>query len=84
MARTCSNEQGGTVLAATNPKVIEFSQFVELERFENKGLISLQDGQVGDVFRITSSYKTYGGTTFAGRRSCLTARASRSLPSTRS
>jgi autotransporter family porin len=66
MARTCSNEQGGTVLAATNPKVIEFSQFVELERFENKGLISLQDGQVGDVFRITSSYTTYEGTTYGG------------------
>jgi outer membrane autotransporter protein len=53
------NEHGGTVLAATEPSVSEFSQFVELERFENKGLISLQDGQVGDVFRISN---TVGGT----------------------
>jgi outer membrane autotransporter protein len=56
------NEQGGTVLAATDPSVIEFSQFLDLERFENKGLISLQDGQVGDVFRITN---TYGATDLA-------------------
>jgi hypothetical protein len=38
------NEQGGTVQAATNPKVAEYSSLVGLERFENKGLISLQDG----------------------------------------
>lgn len=35
------NEQGGTVLAAINPKVIESSSFVDLEHFVNKGLISL-------------------------------------------
>jgi autotransporter-like protein/autochaperone domain-containing protein len=61
------NEQGGTVLAATNPKMAEFSQFVELERFENRGLISLQDGQVGDTFRISNSFVTaYGYTVYAG------------------
>jgi hypothetical protein len=53
------NEQGGTVLAATNPSVSEYSSFVGLERFENKGLISLQDGAVGDTFRISN---TPGGT----------------------
>ncbi len=50
------NEQGGTVLAATDPSVKETSFFVGLERFENKGLISLQDGAVGDVFRISNCY----------------------------
>jgi outer membrane autotransporter protein len=53
------NEQGGTVLAATDPNKNEYSSFVELERFENKGLISLQDGAVGDTFRISN---TVGGT----------------------
>jgi len=53
------NEQGGTVLAATNPNVSESSSFIGLERFENQGLISLQDGKEGDVFRISN---TVGGT----------------------
>jgi autotransporter family porin len=53
------NEEGGTVLAATNRNASEYSSFVGLERFENKGLISLHDGQVGDVFRISN---TVGGT----------------------
>jgi hypothetical protein len=53
------NEEGGTVLAATNPNVSEYSSFVGLERFENQGLISLQDGKEGDVFRISN---TVGGT----------------------
>jgi autotransporter family porin len=42
------NEEGGTVLAATNRNASEYSSFVGLERFENKGLISLQDGQGGE------------------------------------
>ena len=45
------NEQGGTVLAATDPKTIEHSSFINLERFENQGLITMQDGQAGDSFR---------------------------------
>ncbi len=52
------NEQGDTVLAATDPSVAESSSFVGLERFGNKGLISLQDGQVGDTFRISNSFVT--------------------------
>jgi autotransporter family porin len=51
------NQQGATVHAVavngTEPS------FVNLERFENQGLISLQDGGVGDVFRISN---TVGGT----------------------
>lgn len=39
------NEAGGTVLAATDPGVREHSSFVNLNRFENQGLISLQDGR---------------------------------------
>jgi autotransporter family porin len=49
------NEQGGTVLAASNAKAIEWSSFVGLERFENAGLISLQDGQAGDSFEISNT-----------------------------
>ena len=61
------NEQGGTVLAATDPSVAESSSFVGLERFENKGTISLQDGRVGDTFRITNSFVSpYGGIYYAG------------------
>jgi len=51
------NEQGGTVHAvavgAAQPS------FVNLERFENKGLISLVDGEEGDIFQI---FNTVGGT----------------------
>ena len=39
------NEEGGTVLAATDPKVKETSGIEGLEHFENKGLITLQDGR---------------------------------------
>ena len=49
------NEQGGTVLAATDPSVKETSGFEGLERFENKGLITLQDDAVGDVFFIANT-----------------------------
>ena len=49
------NEQGGTVLAATDPNTKEHSSFVNLERFENAGLITMQDGQVGDQFEISNT-----------------------------
>jgi hypothetical protein len=66
------NEQGGTVLAATNPNVSEYSSFVGLERFENQGLISVQDGKEGDLFRISNvaglpgQYFYSGGIVFSG------------------
>jgi len=53
------NQAGGTVLAATNAKQAETSAFQGLETFNNKGLISLQDGGTGDVFTISN---TPGGT----------------------
>ena len=49
------NEAGGTVLAATNPNAKETSSFVQLERFDNAGLISLQAGAAGDTFRISNA-----------------------------
>ena len=49
------NETGGTVQAATDPEVIEHSSFVNLERFENQGLITLEDNQAGDSFEISNS-----------------------------
>ena len=53
------NEEGATVQAAANPNVAETTSFINLERFENEGLISTRDGGVGDVFRISN---TPGGT----------------------
>ncbi|MGV1013755.1 MAG: autotransporter outer membrane beta-barrel domain-containing protein [Methyloceanibacter sp.] len=52
------NEAGGTVRAATNPGVQERSSFINLNRFESQGLVTLRDGQVGDVFEISN---TVGG-----------------------
>jgi hypothetical protein len=49
------NEQGGTVLAATDPKTKEHSSFINLERFENAGLITMQDGKEGDSFEISNT-----------------------------
>ena len=53
------NETGGTVRAATSHAVAEHSSFVGLERFENNGLITMQDKHEGDSFRISN---TPGGT----------------------
>ena len=67
-----TNEQGGTVLAATDAKVAEYSSFQLLERFDNKGTISLEDGGVGDTFRISNTpgfvgeYFFDGGIAFNG------------------
>jgi hypothetical protein len=66
------NEAGGTVLAATNPNVREASSFINLERFENRGLISLVDARAGDRFRISNvpgaqnDYFFDGGIVFDG------------------
>ncbi|MGV1013437.1 MAG: autotransporter domain-containing protein [Methyloceanibacter sp.] len=49
------NQSGGTVLAATNPNVAERSSIINLNRFENSGLVSLQDGREGDVFEISNT-----------------------------
>ena len=48
----------GTVQTAEKPATERVS-FVNLERFENAGLVSLVDGQVGDKFTISN---TVGGT----------------------
>jgi len=52
------NEAGATILAATNPGQRERSSFINLDRFENQGRITLQDNQVGDVFEVSN---TVGG-----------------------
>jgi hypothetical protein len=52
------NEAGGTVPAATDAKESEHSSFQGLERFENQGLITMQDRQAGDSFEISN---TVGG-----------------------
>ena len=49
------NESGGTVNAASNTDVSEHSAFVNLERFENQGLITLQDNQAGDSLEISNT-----------------------------
>jgi autotransporter family porin len=54
------------VLAATNAKLSEYSSFVLLERFDNKGTISLQDGGVGDTFRVSNTPGFVGDYFFDG------------------
>lgn len=56
------NEGGGTVHTADNPLIAETTNFFNLERFENSGLVSLIDGHEGDVFHIAN---TVGGTNLA-------------------
>ena len=49
------NQAGGTVHTAGNANAAETTRFVNLERFENQGLISLQDGATGDSFTISNT-----------------------------
>ena len=49
------NENGGSLKAATDPKALEHGSFVNLERFENQGLISLQDKGAGDSLEISNT-----------------------------
>ena len=59
------NVAGGTLRAASDGTNGERTSFVGLERFENRGLITMVDGRDNDVFRISN---TPGGTdlTFVG------------------
>ena len=50
-----SNEAGARVQAATDRNAKETSSLVHLERFQNQGVISLQDGGTGDVFIISNT-----------------------------
>jgi len=66
------NEAGGMVLAVTDPDARERSAFINLERFENRGLISMVDGRAGDVFEISNTvggedltFAASGGSTLA-------------------
>ncbi len=45
----------GTVRIANDPSSRETAAFVNLERFENRGLITLVDGRVGDTFEISNT-----------------------------
>ncbi|MBM3545207.1 MAG: autotransporter outer membrane beta-barrel domain-containing protein [Alphaproteobacteria bacterium] len=45
----------GTVHTAGDPGRRETTSFVNLNRFENRGLISMVDGRVGDTFEITNT-----------------------------
>ncbi|MBM3544337.1 MAG: autotransporter outer membrane beta-barrel domain-containing protein [Alphaproteobacteria bacterium] len=51
------NEQGGTVLVTpkSHETVLNLTRFIGLERFDNRGLISMQNGLVGDAFRISNN-----------------------------
>lgn len=50
-----NNLSGATLRASQLGSSPTETDFVRLERFENKGLITLVDGQVGDVFRISNT-----------------------------
>jgi outer membrane autotransporter protein len=52
-------ENRGTVHTASDPSTDEFTSFVNLELFENRGLISLVDGAPGDVFLISGPSLTF-------------------------
>jgi len=56
------NRNGGTVHTADDANTRETTSFVNLNRFDNQGLISLQDHQHGDIFEISN---TVGGTDLA-------------------
>ncbi|MGH6791417.1 MAG: autotransporter domain-containing protein [Methyloceanibacter sp.] len=49
------NEAGGTVQAATEPKLRESTVWARLERLDNFGVISMEDAFAGDRFRVSSS-----------------------------
>ena len=53
------NHAGGTVRTASAFNASEDTRFTGLERFENKGLITMVDGRIGDRFTISN---TPGGT----------------------
>ena len=53
------NEAGGTVHTAEDFSTSETTRFLNLERFENRGLISTVDGGTGDRFILSN---TPGGT----------------------
>lgn len=54
-----ANNAGSTLRTADRYHANEVTRFVGLERFENRGLITMVDGQTGDQFRISN---TPGGT----------------------
>ncbi|MEX2165770.1 MAG: autotransporter domain-containing protein [Methyloceanibacter sp.] len=49
------NANGATIHTAGDPSRRETTTFINLNRFQNKGLISLQDGREGDVFEISNT-----------------------------
>ena len=60
------NEEGATVHTAGDPTRAEATSFTGLASFQNKGLISLQDGAPGDSFTITSGPYSYSPISFVG------------------
>ncbi|MEM7192699.1 MAG: autotransporter outer membrane beta-barrel domain-containing protein, partial [Pseudomonadota bacterium] len=48
------NQAGGTVRTASNARKRETTKFVQLERLENKGLITMVDGAIRDKFKISN------------------------------
>lgn len=53
------NAAGATLRTADRHNANEVTRFIGLERFENRGLVTMVDGQIGDQFRISN---TPGGT----------------------
>ena len=56
------DESGAIVRTATSGSGTEFTSFEGLEQFQNRGLITMQDGAAGDVFKMSN---TVGGTNLA-------------------
>ncbi len=56
----------GVVHTAANPNASETTRFVDLEQFQNRGLISMVDGKEGDQFQISQVVGAKSGLTFSG------------------
>jgi autotransporter family porin len=61
-ANAVVNASGGTIVAAQNPALAETTTFSRLTSFTNNGVLSMQDGAVGDRTVITGNYASNGGT----------------------
>ncbi len=56
------NAASGTIVAAQNAALAETTTFSRLASFTNNGVLSMQDGAVGDRTVITGTYVSNGGT----------------------
>lgn len=59
------NANAGTIVAGMNAGVAETTQFANLPRFVNQGLVRLADGGIGDVIRTSGNVRFVAGSSLA-------------------